>query len=116
MFCINICGDYRMVGRIRERDLIIPALRAAAASGGEIHMTKLIDKLIEEFDPRGEDAKIIQGRTDSKLSQKIRNLVSHRDSKRSMFSLSYATYHSELESIRITELGRKFLDQVPNDE
>jgi hypothetical protein len=41
--------------------------------------------------------------------------VSHRDSSTSMFTRGYAEYLSEAESIRITELGRKFLDQVPDE-
>jgi len=103
------------INRIRERELIIPALRAAAVQpGGEIEMTKLIAELTDEFQPGGEDAEIIQGRNDSKFSQKVRNLVSHRDSSTSMFTKGYATYQPEAESIRITELGRKFLDQVPD--
>jgi len=98
-------------GRIRERELIIPALRAA--SNGEITMTNLIVKLTDEFQPSGEDTAIIEGRADSKFSQKVRNLVSHRGVSTSMFSMGYATYHPESESIQITDLGRKFLDQVP---
>ncbi|EZP69880.1 hypothetical protein BV96_03739 [Sphingomonas paucimobilis] len=104
-----------MAGRIRERDLIIPALRAAASAGGEISMTKLIEEMIDQFEPQGEDAEIIQGRNDSKFSQKVRNLVSHREASTSMFSRGYATYHPNSESIQITDLGRKFLDQVPEE-
>lgn len=104
-----------MPARIRERDLIIPALRAAAAAGGEIQMTALIEQMIDQFEPDGEDAEIIQGRNDSKFSQKVRNLVSHRETSTSMFSRGYATYHSETESIRITDAGRSFLDQVPDE-
>jgi hypothetical protein len=103
-------------GRVRERDLIIPALRAAAAeANGEIQMTKLIEQLAEEFEPQGEDAEIIQGRQDSKFSQKVRNLVSHRDSSTSMFTKGYALHLPESESIRITDAGRSFLDQVPDE-
>lgn len=105
-----------MPGRIRERDLIIPALRAAAASpAGEIHMTNLIDELTNEFQPQGEDAELIQGRNDSKFSQKVRNLVSHREGATSMFFKGYATYHAQSESISITDAGRDFLDQVPDE-
>ncbi|WP_324743368.1 hypothetical protein U8326_07640 [Tsuneonella sp. CC-YZS046] len=105
-----------MAGRIRERDLVIPALRAAVKMGGEIHMTKLIDMMIDEFEPEGEDAQIIEHRNDSKFSQKVRNLVSHRENSTSIFSRGYAIYIAQSESIRITDLGRKFLDQVPADE
>ena len=99
--------------RIPENQLVIPALRAAIEVGGEISMTQLIARLIELFEPTGEDAEIIEGRQDSKFSQKVRNLVSHRSSSTSMFSRGYAEYHSSSESISITELGRRFIDQVP---
>ena len=104
------------MARIRERDLIIPALKAAAASpGGTITTTQLIEVLTDEFQPDGLDAEILEGRQDTHFSQKVRNLVSHRESGTSMFTKGYATYHPENESIRITDNGRSFLDQVPDE-
>lgn len=105
-----------MVARVRERDLVIPALRAAAAApNGEIRTSDLIDVLTEEFAPEGRDAEILEGRHDTYFSQKVRNLVSHRESQTSMFTKGYATYHSASESIRITDEGLAFLDQVPTE-
>jgi hypothetical protein len=101
---------------IRERDLVIPALRAATASpGGEIATTKLIEVLTDEFAPDGHDAEIIEGRQDTYFSQKVRNLVSHRGASTSMFTKGYAEYLAPNESIRITDLGRSFLGQVPTE-
>lgn len=101
---------------VRERDLVIPALRAASGQpNGEISTTALIDCLIKEFGPDGHDAETIDGRNDTFFSQKVRNLISHRNAKTSMFSRAYAIYHSEHESISITEAGRNFLDQVPTE-
>lgn len=103
-------------GRIRERDLVIPALGAAAAStGGEITMTDLIAEMVDLFQPQGEDAALIEGRADTKFTQKVRNLVSHRSGPNSMFSKAYATYHAPSESIRVTDAGRQFLGQVPEE-
>ena len=102
--------------RIRERDLIIPALRAAAgAQGGEVTTTRLIEILTDEFAPDGQDAHILDGRHDTYFSQKVRNLISHRGTSTSMFTKGYATYHEHGESISITELGRAFLAQVPDE-
>lgn len=101
------------MARIGERDLVIPALRAAVDAGGEITMTTLTAELTSQFQPDGEDAEIILGRQDSKFSQKVRNLVSHRTVSTSMFEKGYATYSPEGESIAITEAGLRFLDQVP---
>jgi len=102
-----------MPERVRERDLVIPALRAAAARGGEITMTQLIEDLTGEFEPSGVDAEILEGRTDSHFSQKVRNLVSHRETGTSMFTKGYAEYHAPSESISLTDAGKAFLDQVP---
>lgn len=102
-----------MPERVRERDLVIPALRAARDNGGEITTTKLIDVLTEEFEPSGVDAEVLDGRNDTYFSQKVRNLVSHRGASTSMFSKGYAEYHASNESIRLTDEGETFLDQVP---
>lgn len=102
-----------MPERIRERDLVIPALRAVADAGGEITTTLLIEVLTHEFEPSGTDAEILDGRHDTYFSQKVRNLISHRDVSTSMFTKGYATYDAGRESIRITDAGLAFLDQVP---
>lgn len=102
-----------MAGRIRERDLVIPALRAAASSGGYIATSDLITELEAEFQPDGQDAQLLDGRQDTYFSQKVRNLISHRDTSTSMFRRGYAEYTGE--GIRITDAGRVFLDQVPTE-
>lgn len=100
--------------RIRERDLAVPALRAAAACGGGFITTAdLITALEAEFEPTGDDAAILEGRQDSRFSQIVRNLVSHRDTPASIFAKGYADYVDEERGIRITDAGRNFLDQVP---
>jgi hypothetical protein len=100
--------------RIHERDLVIPALRAAAERpDGFISTADLIQWLEEYFQPEGEDAAILGGRNDSKFSQIVRNLVSHRGGQNTMFAKEYAEYVEEGKGIRITETGRLFIAQVP---
>lgn len=65
--------------RIEERDLILPALYIIDREGSAT-MTELIRELTSLFNPDGEDAVILQGRGDTKFSQKVRNLRSHRAS------------------------------------
>lgn len=104
-----------MSGRIRERDLIIPSLRLAAQRpSGEISTVELIIELEAIFEPEGLDAEILEGRQDSRFSQKVRNLISHRAGQTSMFTRGYAEYTGD--GIRITQAGRIFLTQVPDDE
>lgn len=98
--------------RIRERDLVMPALQAAAArAGGIILTTDLIIELTELFQPDGEDALILDGRQDTRFSQKVRNLVSHRTTATSMFVRGYAEYTGD--GIKITEAGLNLLRQLP---
>lgn len=65
--------------RIEEKSLILPTLYIIKRDG-PISMSKLIAELTAVFRPTGEDAAILAGRRDSKFSQKVRNLKSHRDS------------------------------------
>lgn len=103
-------SDFR--GRIRERDLIVPALRAAARRpDGFISTSDLIAELEKEFEPAGEDAEILDNRNDSKFSQIVRNLKSHKNNSTSMFKKGYA--EEEEDGLRITDKGREFLDQFP---
>jgi len=102
-------------GRIRERDLMIPALRAASRRpNGEISTSDLIAELTEEFQPEGEDAAILEGRQDSKFSQIVRNLKVHSERSTSMFSKGYAERTDD--GFRITAAGRAFLASIPDYE
>lgn len=103
-------------GRISERNLAIPALRAAAGEpNGEITTTKLIGVLEEQFQPEGDDATILDGRNDTKFSQIVRNLVSHKNASTSIIKRGYAIHDEQAESLRITDEGRAFLDQSPDE-
>jgi hypothetical protein len=101
--------------RLRERDLIIPSLRLAASRpSGEITTAELITALTDMFQPEGEDADILEGRQDTKFSQKVRNLVSHRAGRQTMFSRGYAVYTGD--GIRITPNGRALVHSLPDHE
>ncbi len=65
--------------RIQEKSLILPALYVISKKGSAT-TSDLIKELTIIFNPTGEDAEILSGRHDTKFSQKVRNLVSHRDS------------------------------------
>lgn len=67
--------------RIREKDLVIPALQLIAEFGDQefgLEISVLVKKLREPLVPSPEDLEILKGRKDDRLSQVIRNLVSHR--------------------------------------
>lgn len=94
--------------RIQERDLWISALNAASRKkNGEIETGDLIEELEDHFQPNGQDNEILDGRNDTKFTQKVRNLISHRKQQSSMFSKGYAEYTGN--GIRVTDSGRKFI-------
>jgi hypothetical protein len=79
--------------RVQERDLVVPALRAAASRpNGTISTSDLITELEDLFQPEGQDAELLEGRNDTYFSQKVRNLISHRTASTSMFLRGYAEY------------------------
>ncbi len=104
-----------MAVRIREKELAVPALLVAAnRPNGAITTTDLIVALTDWFEPEGEDAEILEGRQDTRFSQKVRNLISHREGKRTMFALGYAEYTGD--GIKVTEKGRAFISSLPDHE
>lgn len=91
--------------RISEGDLLIPTLRLlAAAPGGYLSTSDLIGGLEKEFEPEGEDAKILNGRQDSKFSQIVRNMKSHKDSPANIIGRGFAEAFKD--GLRITDAGR----------
>jgi hypothetical protein len=98
----------RMGERIRERDVRVPALRAMAArKGGYISTSELISELEAQFQPQGDDAEILDNRNDTKFSQIVRNLKSHKDAKTNIFAKGYAEETDD--GFKITDGGRAYL-------
>ena len=94
--------------RIAERQLLLPTLQIASSRpGGEIKTGELIAQLESFFHPWGDDAKVLRNRTDTRFSQKVRNLISHKMNRTSMFRRGLAVTIDG--GLRITEVGRQFL-------
>lgn len=94
--------------RITERDLRLPALQAMAARPeGFITTVDLIEELQKRFNPQGEDALLLQSRKDSRFSQIVRNLKSHKSSSTSIFARGYAVDLDD--GMKITDAGRAYL-------
>jgi hypothetical protein len=110
-----------MAGRVREKDLLIPARRLAASRpNGFISTSDLIAELSEIFNPTGTDAQILEGRNDTHFSQKVRNLISHRDSGTSIIKKGYAEYVNVPSpadrGTRVTDKGRQLLAELGEDD
>lgn len=102
-----------MTDRVKESDLIIPALRIMSEQpGGFASTTKLIQELEEIFHPGGQDSEIIDGRSDTYFSQKVRNLISHRDAPSNFICKGYAEYIADQEGLKITPEGQALLEQI----
>ena len=69
----------------------------------------LIPTLEGTFEPEGHDAPIIEGRSDTFFSQKVRNLISHRNQGHGLVASGYATYDSRRRGLQITDAGRAAL-------
>ena len=91
--------------RIPEKALILPTLYLIKKNDG-ISTSDLIKELTALFNPTGEDAEILDKRNDTKFSQKVRNLTSHRNYNK------MALYTTLIDSVyNLTEAGEKFLDK-----
>jgi transcriptional regulator with XRE-family HTH domain len=100
--------------RISESDIIGPALDFLEESeGGFMTTSDLIAALEERFMPEGDDAEILKGRSDTRFSQIVRNIVSHRRSPTNLIGAGYATYDKVRRGLQITPKGRLFLAEHP---
>jgi predicted HNH restriction endonuclease len=93
------------MSRIVEKNLILPALYIIQ-NGVNVDMSTLISELTNVFNPDGEDAEILDGRSDTKFSQKVRNLKSHRSYN------GMETYTNLIDGIyTLTSAGKKYLNE-----
>ena len=91
--------------RISERELVVPTLRLLDDSNREWMVTSdIIARLTELFAASAQDAEILEGRTDTDFSQKVRNMISHRDQPSSFIHQGLA--HYERHGLRISDQGR----------
>lgn len=95
---------------IREAEVRAAVLAALAESKtGTLTTTELIEILTERMKPEGKDAEIALNRDDTYFSQKVRNVVSHRDQGTGLSTRGLAEYDAESESWTITGEGRDHL-------
>lgn len=89
-------------GQVREAALF----ELSISKNGRLTTTDLIDLLTDRMAPLGQDAQILEGRSDTYFSQKVRNLVSHRNQSTGLEARGLASYDAENESWTITDEGR----------
>lgn len=90
--------------RITESELVLPSLYLMSLSPtGTISTTELIRLLTQIMKPQGLDAQILNNRSDTYFSQKVRNLKSHD----TLTKYGYAQYRDG--SYYITEEGKQLV-------
>lgn len=77
-----------------------------ASKSGTLTTGSLIDILEAKMGPTGKDADILDGRSDTYFSQKVRNIVSHRDQGTGLVHRGLVTYDPASEALTITAEGR----------
>lgn len=95
---------------ISESEIRFVTLQLLARSPtGFMSTSDLIEALEKHFQPVGKDAQLARERSDTYFSQKVRNLVSHRDVSTSLQANGYAKYLADQEGWQITDTGRAFI-------
>ena len=89
-----------------ESTLAIPAIIALGKNNGEMSTSDLITELVHVFKPDGKDLEILDNRTDSHFSQKVRNLKAHN----TLGKLCYAQTTDD--GWKLTEEGSAFYERI----
>jgi hypothetical protein len=91
--------------RISERELVVPTLRLLDdGNRGWMATSDIISRVTELFTPSGQDAAMLDGRSDTYFSLTVRNMISHRDQPSSFIHSGLA--HYERHGLRISDEGR----------
>ena len=95
-----------------ESDLIIPVLTYIASKKEGITTSELIRHLTESLHPTGKDKEILKNRKDTHFSQKVRNIISHRETKKGIFFRGFAKYEKVGRNglFKITSSGMKYIE------
>ena len=90
--------------RITESELVLPSLYLMSLRPmGSISTTELICRLTQIMNPQGLDAQILNNRSDTYFSQKVRNLKSHN----TLVKHGYAVYSDGV--YHITDRGKQLV-------
>ena len=93
--------------RVPEPELVIPTLELLySAANGEMLTADIIIALVQRFRPEGEDNEILDKRADTKFTQKVRNLKSHK----TLLASGLATHIYR--GFRITDAGRRLIESL----
>jgi transcriptional regulator with XRE-family HTH domain len=113
VFAVSEFGEpagIRVEHRIKERDTYLPVLEYLdEMPDGFMKTSDLILALEGRFQLSSEDLAILEGRSDTRFSQIVRNIVSHREAPGNLIRDGWAEYDKAKRGLRITPEGRKHL-------
>jgi hypothetical protein len=93
--------------RYRESDIRRETMKLLLSVPGQTLTTsQLIARLTKKLSPNGKDADILEGRSDTYFSQKVRNIVSHRNEPSGLQGCGYADFDEARHSWTLTPIGR----------
>lgn len=93
----------------KESQVRDAAMKALLAALGHTLSTSALIKILSKSLPlAGKDAEIAQNRSDTYFSQKVRNLVSHRNQSTGLQARGLADYDADTESWTLTKSGRRY--------
>jgi predicted HNH restriction endonuclease len=95
-----------------ESDLIIPALKLLRQNPKGLHTSELIERLENTLKPTGHDLELLEGRSDTVFSQKVRNLKSHDTLVRKQLATFMPKDDIKGGLHQITKEGLDYLDEV----
>ena len=101
--------------RISEEEILVESLRLLTEQDNKkLTTTELIKLLSSSFNPSGRDAEIIEGRSDTFFSQKVRNIISHRNNPNGIVARGLATYNpsSRPGTLTITSQGETYISRL----
>lgn len=73
--------------------------------------SELIDVLSASMNPQGKDLDIIDGRSDTYFSQKVRNVVSHRNQGTGLVRNGLVKYDADEERLTLTAAGKNSVSE-----
>lgn len=99
-----------MASAITESELYVPMLQILdKAPGGFMTTSAIVVELENLFQPKGIDAEILNNRSDTHFSQKVRNIISHKNVPGNPIHDGLVIYHNRRHGLEITDAGRAFL-------
>jgi hypothetical protein len=96
--------------KLGERDLTLPTLYILYTKG-KLSTSELKDEIISLLNPGGENLDPLVNRPDTKITQIIRNIISHKETTTNIIFKGLINYSEFTGILSITEKGVTYLNK-----